>query len=369
MEHDSCVRGTSTSGHQEIVENFNIALKLRKYLQARGLTVLISKDYRQLRGKVEKIGDVGTNSLISFNGCGGTEERNRNAVCRFFNQDNACKAANSDELDFEAQAKAAKKLGASVIVAPHFDAAYGSRAVYYKVSAGESSRKLAESLADRMGEASIKSDQPIRGGKGSGLLAYAAKEGIPSVLVEFDPLNDAKFSDKNYADLLARHAAEGIANFLGSGKNAPTSLKSCSAADFSSPINQPQPRKKDADGAAFWYGSSDRKVSVDNQDGHHEGVDIAGIEHQTPVLAAGNGVIQDYSAAPPCGDGVPGTAVIIRHDCTLDGQPVFTKYCHLSRENIVSLKAGTRVAKGKLIGYVGKTGNANSERISTHLHV
>lgn len=96
----------------------------------------------------------------------------------------------------------------------------------------------------------------------------------------------------------------------------------------------------------------------------HHGVDM---ENPTgiPVLAAGDGevVVAGSDENTAYGDGLDfyGNVVILRHDLTLDGEPVYTVYGHLSA---IYVAAGERVSEGQPIAEVGETGIA----LGPHLH-
>ena len=85
----------------------------------------------------------------------------------------------------------------------------------------------------------------------------------------------------------------------------------------------------------------------------------------TPVLAAGEGVVvvagedtaERYGPIP----NFYGRLVVIEHDQTDDGRPVYTLYGHLRS---VEVSEGDRVQAGDLLGVVGSTGVA----IGAHLH-
>ena len=78
----------------------------------------------------------------------------------------------------------------------------------------------------------------------------------------------------------------------------------------------------------------------------HRGIDYAA-PVGTPVLAAGDGTVRIASRTH-----ANGNYVVIRH-----GETFETKYLHLSRI-ARGIRGGTRVAQGKVIGYVGATGYA-----------
>jgi murein DD-endopeptidase MepM/ murein hydrolase activator NlpD len=86
----------------------------------------------------------------------------------------------------------------------------------------------------------------------------------------------------------------------------------------------------------------------------HQGLDLLA-ELKTPVLASRSGIV--ISAKQTRG---MGKYVIIRH---LGGYT--TLYGHLSA---IMVKKNQIVRRGKVIGLVGKTGNANYRNILPHLH-
>ena len=85
----------------------------------------------------------------------------------------------------------------------------------------------------------------------------------------------------------------------------------------------------------------------------------------TPVLAVAPGRVvvagSDQEAVYGLFPDFYGNLVVIRHDRTWHGQPVFTLYGHLSR---VHVQVGQRVETGQLIGEVGESGIA----LGPHLH-
>lgn len=84
----------------------------------------------------------------------------------------------------------------------------------------------------------------------------------------------------------------------------------------------------------------------------HRGIDYAA-PVGTPVRAAGDGTVRVAGRTRPNGN-----YVVLRH-----GETFETKYLHLSRI-ARGIRQGTRVAQGKVIGYVGATGYATGP----HLH-
>ena len=84
----------------------------------------------------------------------------------------------------------------------------------------------------------------------------------------------------------------------------------------------------------------------------HRGIDYAA-PSGTPILAAGDGRVTQASRSKPNGN-----YVFIQH-----GEQFVTKYLHLSKFGR-SVKKGTKVSQGQVIGYVGATGWATAP----HLH-
>jgi len=86
----------------------------------------------------------------------------------------------------------------------------------------------------------------------------------------------------------------------------------------------------------------------------HTGIDIQA-PLMTPVRASKSGLA--FCLNVPTGYG---KYVLIRHP---DGSQ--TLYSHLFEWNIIS---GNQVRRGDIIGFVGKSGNANRKNIEPHLH-
>lgn len=86
----------------------------------------------------------------------------------------------------------------------------------------------------------------------------------------------------------------------------------------------------------------------------HKGVDLLA-DVGTPVLAAKGGIVR--YARYKRGNG---KYVMLDH---LWGYRSY--YCHLSK---IEVKEGQRVSEGQVIGYVGRTGNANHGGMHSHLH-
>lgn len=86
----------------------------------------------------------------------------------------------------------------------------------------------------------------------------------------------------------------------------------------------------------------------------HNGIDLLA-DIGTPVLAAKGGMVR--YAGHKRGNG---KYVVLSHLCGWR-----TYYCHLSE---IAVKEKQFVRAGDIIGYVGKTGNANYKRMHSHLH-
>lgn len=84
----------------------------------------------------------------------------------------------------------------------------------------------------------------------------------------------------------------------------------------------------------------------------HDGTDISGTGHGSPIFAANNGVVTKAWY-----DGIGGNQVIIAHS-----NNYYTWYAHMSS---LSVKAGQSVNRGDRIGSMGCTGSACT---GTHLH-
>ena len=104
------------------------------------------------------------------------------------------------------------------------------------------------------------------------------------------------------------------------------------------------------DGARITSGFGQRTLF--GYTGMHKGVDF-GVPTGTPVLAAGNGVIESIGY-----NGGYGNYIRIRHNSTYK-----TAYAHMSRF-AQGLAAGSRVRQGQTIGFVGSTGRSTGP----HLH-
>lgn len=84
----------------------------------------------------------------------------------------------------------------------------------------------------------------------------------------------------------------------------------------------------------------------------HDGTDISGTGHGSPIFAANNGV-----ATKVWYDGIGGNQVLIAHS-----NDYYTWYAHMSS---TSVKAGQTITRGQRIGGMGCTGSACT---GTHLH-
>ena len=101
-----------------------------------------------------------------------------------------------------------------------------------------------------------------------------------------------------------------------------------------------------------WLSSSfgTRKDPFTGQPDFHTGLDISA-GHGTPVKATADGVVE--SAAY---NGNYGNSIVVTH-----GFGIATRFGHLSQ---YAVRAGQKVKRGEIIGYVGSTGRATSP----HLH-
>lgn len=106
------------------------------------------------------------------------------------------------------------------------------------------------------------------------------------------------------------------------------------------------------DGARISSGFGMRKHPIQGYHKHHKGVDFA-VPHGTPVMAAGDGVVERADRY-----GAYGNYVCIRHS---NGYK--TAYAHLSRYG-KGVRRGTHLKQGQILGYAGATGRATG----THVH-
>ncbi len=110
--------------------------------------------------------------------------------------------------------------------------------------------------------------------------------------------------------------------------------------------------KTPIDGARISSGFGRRKHPVLGYTRAHKGTDFAA-RKGTPILAAGNGIVERSSRF-----GSYGNYVRLRHSNGFK-----TAYAHLSKYGR-GIKSGRRVAQGQIIGYVGATGRVTG----AHLH-
>ena len=100
----------------------------------------------------------------------------------------------------------------------------------------------------------------------------------------------------------------------------------------------------------------------------HKGVDIGGAPYGTQILAFADGVVEQTTIATSksCGSSI----IKIKHT-TEDGRVYYTRYVHLNRASntlLSTLKVGTNVVKGQVIGYVGGIVDEDSCSTGPHLH-
>lgn len=92
--------------------------------------------------------------------------------------------------------------------------------------------------------------------------------------------------------------------------------------------------------------------------GHHTGLDIQGVEGQTPILAHQAGTVITRAKTAEKG----GNTIVIDHH-----NGVVTIYCHCSNTDFEKwVKPGDKVEQGQQIAIVGRTGNAGNT--PPHLH-
>lgn len=106
------------------------------------------------------------------------------------------------------------------------------------------------------------------------------------------------------------------------------------------------------DGARLTSGFGMRTHPILGYSKMHKGVDF-GAPTGTPIYAAGNGVVEEIGP-----NGAYGNYIRIRHNTD-----VTTAYAHLSRFSR-TVRRGSRVEQGEVIGYVGSTGRSTG----AHLH-
>lgn len=97
-------------------------------------------------------------------------------------------------------------------------------------------------------------------------------------------------------------------------------------------------------------GFGSRKDPFHGETAFHNGLDIAA-DKGAPIYAAASGVVQSAGWG-----GDFGNLVVIAHEFGLT-----TRYAHMSR---IDVKAGDRVERGQVVGYIGATGRASGP----HLH-
>jgi murein DD-endopeptidase MepM/ murein hydrolase activator NlpD len=110
--------------------------------------------------------------------------------------------------------------------------------------------------------------------------------------------------------------------------------------------------KTPIDGARLTSGFGMRMHPILGYSMMHRGVDFGAVTG-TPIMAAGDGVVEKASADPGYGN-----LVLLRHNTTHE-----TAYAHMSGF-AKGIKPGVHVRQGQVIGYVGATGRATGP----HLH-
>lgn len=88
----------------------------------------------------------------------------------------------------------------------------------------------------------------------------------------------------------------------------------------------------------------------------HKGIDWAGVPVGTPILAAGNGIVEKIK--PTAKSGGYGNYVRLRH-----ANGYKTSYAHLHKY-AKGLRTGMKIRQGQIIGYLGNTGRSTA----AHLH-
>jgi murein DD-endopeptidase MepM/ murein hydrolase activator NlpD len=127
------------------------------------------------------------------------------------------------------------------------------------------------------------------------------------------------------------------------------------AADFFNAQGQSVKKallKTPIDGARLTSGFGLRMHPILGYTAMHRGVDFGAAEG-TPIMAAGDGVVERAARDPGYGN-----LVLLRHNGTYE-----TAYAHMSRF-AASTRPGAHVRQGQIIGYVGATGRATGP----HLH-
>ncbi|WP_373090167.1 M23 family metallopeptidase, partial [Sneathiella sp.] len=110
------------------------------------------------------------------------------------------------------------------------------------------------------------------------------------------------------------------------------------------------------DGARLTSGFGKRKHPVLGYTKMHRGVDF-GARRGTPIMAAGNGVIERASRY-----GSFGNYVLIRHNNEYE-----TAYAHM-KKFAKGIHKGSHVKQGQIIGYVGTTGRSTGPHLHYEVH-
>tara|TARA_R100000005_G_scaffold77714_1_gene44915 strand:+ start:372 stop:1790 length:1419 start_codon:yes stop_codon:yes gene_type:complete len=110
------------------------------------------------------------------------------------------------------------------------------------------------------------------------------------------------------------------------------------------------------DGARLTSGFGKRKHPVLGYTKMHRGVDF-GARTGTPIMAAGNGVVE-FAAR----NGGYGNYVRIRHNNSYK-----TAYAHMSKYG-KGIRKGAQVKQGQIIGYVGTTGRSTGPHLHYEVH-
>jgi len=103
--------------------------------------------------------------------------------------------------------------------------------------------------------------------------------------------------------------------------------------------------------AAGWLSSTygQRPDPFTGRPDFHPGIDVSA-DKGTPIYATADGTVSSASYS-----GAYGNLVVLGH-----GFGISTRYGHMSR---FAVKAGDRVQRGDVIGYVGSTGRANGPHV------
>ncbi len=110
------------------------------------------------------------------------------------------------------------------------------------------------------------------------------------------------------------------------------------------------------DGARISSGYGMRRHPIQGFNRMHKGLDFAA-PTGTPIMAAGNGVIEQAGR-----NGSYGHYIRIRHP-----NEYHTAYAHLSRY-ASGIRSGVRVRQGQVIGYVGSTGASTGPHLHYEVH-